>query len=343
MFLVLRSNCTPAQRDLLIQAIEAHGLSAEIVKGHHRLVVGVLGDEDRLRDVPLETFPGVEKVVPLKGPYRLVARQAQPHDTIVKVGSASFGGNGITVIAGPCAVEAGEALIETARAVRAAGADLLRGGAFKPRTSPYKFQGLGEAGLRILRDVGREVGMPVVTEAMDTRHVEMVAKYADMLQIGTRNMQNYPLLKAAAGTGLPVLLKRGRSCTVEEWLCAAEYLLVGGNPNVVLCERGLVAFDSAIRNLLDLSAVPLVKRLSHLPVIVDPSHATGRSELVPSMALAAVAAGADGLMIEVHTEPRKALSDARQTILPSDLESLIPDLNAIHEVVMRRRLSGVVR
>ena len=333
MFVVLRPGCGPEERNRIVRAIETAGLSVQVSEGHHRIVIGVVGDEDRLRDVPLERYPGVEKVVPLKRPYRLVARETHGTDSVVQVGAARIGGEELTVIAGPCAVEGEEVLLETARAAKEAGAKLLRGGAFKPRTSPYDFQGLGERGLRLLREVGQETGMAVVTEAMDTRHVAQVAKCADMIQIGTRNMQNYALLRAAAETKLPVLLKRGRACTITEWLCAAEYLLDGGNAQVVLCERGVVSFDSAVRNLLDLSAVPLVKRLSHLPIIVDPSHGTGRCELVPAMARAAVAAGADGVMIEIHPHPERARSDARQALLPEEFENLVPDLVAIRGIV----------
>ncbi|MHC4550107.1 MAG: 3-deoxy-7-phosphoheptulonate synthase [Planctomycetota bacterium] len=341
MFLVLRPGCGAEDRQRIVRAIATAGLSVQISEGHHRIVIGVLGEEDRLRDVALERYPGVERVIRLKAPYRLVARETHGTDSLVRVGAASIGGRGLTIIAGPCAVEDEETTLETARAAKAAGAHLLRGGAFKPRTSPYNFQGLGERGLRILRDTREEVGLPVVTEAMDTRHIALVAKYADMIQIGTRNMQNYPLLKAAAEAGLPVLLKRGRACTVNEWLCAAEYILEGGNGQVALCERGLVSFDTAVRNLLDLSVVPLVKRLSHLPVIVDPSHATGRCELVSAMARAAVAAGADGVMVEIHPRPERALSDARQALLPEELARLVPDLVAIHEIVKQNAANVV--
>jgi len=229
MFVVLRPGCGPEERQRIVRAIETAGLSVQVSEGHHRIVIGVVGDEDRLRDVPLSRYPGVERVVPLKRPYRLVARETHGTGSVVQVGAARIGGDALTVIAGPCAVEGEEILLEAAQAAKRAGATLLRGGAFKPRTSPYDFQGLGERGLRILRDVGQETGMAVVTEAMDTRHVAQVAKCADMIQIGTRNMQNYALLRAAAETKLPVLLKRGRACTITEWLCAAEYLLDGGN------------------------------------------------------------------------------------------------------------------
>ncbi len=338
MFVVLRPRCSPEERNRVIHAIESSGLSVEVSEGHYRIVIGVVGNEDKLRDTPLGTFPGVERVVALKTPYRLAARETQPQDTVVEVGNARIGDGGVSVIAGPCAVEDEESFLEGARGAKEAGAQILRGGAFKPRTSPYFFQGLGERGLQILRDVSIDMQMPVVTEAMDTRHVDLVANYADMLQIGTRNMQNYPLLRAAAATGLPVLLKRGRSCTVTEWLCAAEYLLNGGNGQVVLCERGLVSFDSAVRNLLDLSCVPLVKRLTHLPIIVDPSHGTGRAELVAPMARAAIAAGADGVMIEAHPNPLEALSDARQALRPDDLAALIPELAAIRDVIARKTI-----
>ena len=338
MFLVLRPGCTSKERASILRTIENAGLAVEFSEGHHRIVIGVVGDEDRLRNIPLEAFPGVENVLRFKPAYRLASRESHPEDSVVAVGDTHIGGGHLAVIAGPCAVEDADTLLRTARAAKAAGATILRGGAYKPRTSPYDFRGLGERGLVILREVGEEVGLPVVTEAMDALQVEHVVAHADMIQIGTRNMQNYPLLEAAARTDLPVLLKRGRACTIEEWLCSAEYLLAAGNSRVVLCERGLVAFDPAVRNHLDLSCIPIVKRISHLPVIVDPSHGTGRSELVAPMARAAVAAGADGVMIEVHCDPRNARSDARQAILPSELESLVPKLRDIREIVQRSRV-----
>jgi len=341
MFVVLRAGCTPDDRNRVVRAVEDAGLSVQVSEGHHRIVIGIVGDEDRLRDTPLDSFPGVEKVVPLKQPYRLASRETRAGDTVVRVGDVAIGGGRLTVIAGPCAVEKEESALEAARAAKAAGASILRGGAFKPRTTPYHFRGLGENGLRILRNAGQEVGLPVVTEAMDTRHVTLVAQFADMIQIGTRNMQNFPLLEAAAECGKPVLLKRGRAATVLEWLCAAEYVLNAGNGSVVLCERGLVSFDPAVRNHLDLSCVPLVRQLSHLPVIVDPSHGTGRRGLVAAMARAAVAAGAHGVMLEMHPRPERALSDAGQAIRPDELEALVPELEAIHEILKRSEV-GVV-
>jgi 3-deoxy-7-phosphoheptulonate synthase len=342
MFVVLRAGCTPEDRNRVVRAVEDAGLSVQVSEGHHRIVIGIVGDEDRLRDTPLDSFPGVEKIVPLKRPYRLASRETRAGDTIVKVGEVSIGGSGLVVIAGPCAVEKEETALEAAQAVKASGAHILRGGAFKPRTTPYHFRGLGESGLRILRNVGAEVNMPVVTEAMDTRHVMLVAQYADMIQIGTRNMQNFPLLEAAAESGRPVLLKRGRAATVTEWLCAAEYILNAGNGSVVLCERGLVSFDPAVRNHLDLSCVPLVRQLSHLPILVDPSHGTGRRGLVAAMARAGVAAGAHGIMLEMHPQPEQALSDAGQALRPADLEALVPELLAIHEV-MKGSAFGIVQ
>jgi 3-deoxy-7-phosphoheptulonate synthase len=341
MFVVLRAGCSPDDRNRVVHAVEDAGLSVQVSEGHHRIVIGVVGDEDRLRDVPLDSFPGVEKVVPLKRPYRLASRETRAGDTVVQVGAASIGGDQLTVIAGPCAIEKEDIALAAAEAAKAAGADILRGGAYKPRTSPYDFRGLGESGLRILRNCGQEVGLPVVTEAMDTRHVDLVGEFADMIQIGTRNMQNFQLLEAAAKVGKPIMLKRGRSATVTEWLCAAEYILNAGNGSVVLCERGLVSFDPAVRNHLDLSCVPLVRQLSHLPVVVDPSHGTGRRGLVAPMARAAVAAGAAGIMLEVHPSPEKALSDAGQALRPKELAALVPELHAIHEL-LRRSQVGVV-
>jgi 3-deoxy-7-phosphoheptulonate synthase len=338
MLIVLRQGCTPEQRKRIVRWIEEAGLTVRSggpLDAGERMVLGVSGDELAVVDIPLDLLEGVEKVVPLRAPYQLAAREAQESDTVFDAGRARFGGGGLTIIAGPCAVEDEATLVEIARAARAAGAQVLRGGAFKPRTTPYHFQGLGEAGLRMLRDTARETGLSVVTEAMDTRHVGLVAEYADMIQVGSRNMQNYALLKAVAETGMAVLLKRGRACTVEEWLCAAEYLLAGGTRRVALCERGLVSFDPAVRHHLDLSCVPLVKRLSHLPVIVDPSHGTGHRDLVPAMARAAVAAGADGVMIEIHPCPERARSDARQAILPGELARLVPELHAIRDVLRK--------
>jgi len=335
MLVLLRPGSPPQESDRLIKDLEAAGLHVSMTKDRSRTLLRIEEAPERLEGLALEGYPCVERVLCLTHPYHLAAREARPEGTRVKAGPACFGDGSLTVIAGPCAVEDEETLIETARAARRAGAKLLRGGAYKPRTSPYDFQGLGEPGLEMLRQAAQETGLGVVTEALDPRDLDKVAEVADVIQLGSRNMQNYALLKAAAGIGKPLLLKRGRACTVTEWLCAAEYLLAGGNSQVVLCERGLVSHDSAVRNLLDLSCVPLVRRLSHLPVVVDPSHGTGRCELVPAMARAAVAAGADGVMLEVHSRPERARSDAGQALRPEELEALVPELTAIHGIVSR--------
>ena len=335
MLVLLRPGSPPQEFDRLIEDLEEAGLRISLTEDSSRTLLSIEEVPERLEGLALEGYSCVERVLCLARPYRLAARETHPEGSCVKAGPACFGDGSLTVIAGPCAVEDEATLLDTARAAKRAGAQLLRGGAYKPRTSPYDFQGLGEPGLEMLRDVASETGLGIVTEALDPRDLDKVAAIADMIQLGSRNMQNYALLKAAAETGKPVMLKRGRACTVTEWLCAAEYLLAGGNSEVVLCERGLVSHDSAVRNLLDLSCVPLVRRLSHLPVVVDPSHATGRSELVPAMARAAVAAGADGVMIEVHSRPERARSDARQALRPEELETLVPELTAIHKILAR--------
>jgi len=335
MFVVLRAGCSAEDRANLVRTVEEAGLAVRTTGASDRFLVGHAGEPGRLADaaLELERCPGVARVVAVDSPHPLASREARPEGTVVRVGDVAIGGGRLAVVAGPCSVEDADTFLAAAESVRAAGGDLLRGGAFKPRTSPYLFRGLGERGLEILSEARRRTGLRVVTEALDTRHVDLVARYADMIQVGSRNMQNFPLLEAAADAGLPVLLKRGRACTVTEWLCAAEYVLNRGNDQVVLCERGLVSFDGAVRNLLDLSCVPLARRLSHLPVLVDPSHGTGRRELVPPMARAAVAAGADAVMVEMHPDPARALSDGPQAILPEELAALVPELRAIHDVV----------
>ena len=290
------------------------GFDAHISRGSERTVIGAVGDKTVLTGTDLEAMDGVEKVVPIRQPFKLASREGHPEPTVVRVAGVAIGGPEVVLIAGPCSVESREQLLQTARAVKAAGARILRGGAYKPRTSPYGFHGLGEEGLDLLAEVRAEVGLPVVTEVMSPHAVERVARVADCLQIGARNMQNYDLLREVGGTKMPVLLKRGLAATIQEWLMAAEYLLAGGNQDVILCERGIRTFETATRFTLDLNAVPVVKEMSHLPVIVDPSHGTGRSALVPALARAGVAAGADGLIVEVHPDPAEALSDGPQTL-----------------------------
>ncbi len=333
MIIVLKPGAGQTEIDHILQRIAELGLKAHLSRGEQRTIIGVIGDESKLQAQPLQAIPGVEQVLPILKPFKLASRELKREDTVVQVGRVRIGGGSLAMIAGPCAVESYEILDQIASRVKAAGANLLRGGAFKPRTSPYSFQGLGEEGLRILRDVGRKYDMPVVTEVMDPRQVELVDSYADMFQIGARNMQNFDLLKEVGHTRKPVLLKRGMSASVKDLLMSAEYILSEGNPAVVLCERGVRSFEESTRNMLDLSAVPNVKGQSHLPILVDPSHATGRPDLIPAMARAAVAAGADGVHIEVHSCPEKALSDGPQALLPDQYAALMRDLRRLAEVV----------
>ncbi|MDI3297794.1 MAG: 3-deoxy-7-phosphoheptulonate synthase [Bacillota bacterium] len=335
MVIVMREGAEASEIERVVRAVEELGLRPHRSDGELRSVVGVVGDVSRLSEEVFLRLPGVEQVVRLEQPYKLASRAFRPEGSRVWAGPVEVGGPGIVVMAGPCSVESREQLLEAAQAVREAGAAVLRGGAFKPRTSPYSFQGLGAEGLRLLAEARQRTGLPVVTEVMAPQEVELVAEYADVLQVGTRNMQNFSLLKELGRAGKPVLLKRGMSATVEEWLLAAEYVLSHGNPDVILCERGIRTFEHATRNTLDLSAVPLVKRLSHLPVVVDPSHATGLWELVTPMALAAVAAGADGLLVEVHPDPSQALSDGRQSLRPDRLARLVEQADAVAQAVGR--------
>jgi 3-deoxy-7-phosphoheptulonate synthase len=335
MLVVLTPTCTEAERRRVVEALREAGCDPREVAGKTRMVVAAIGDPERLKDVPIEVWPGVSQVIRITKPYTLAGREFRSDPTVVRVGDERIGGGGFCMIAGPCAVEDYETLLETARAVKAAGANLLRGGAYKPRTSPYSFRGLGVEGLRMLREASRAVGIPTVSEVMDPRHVEACVSNVDMLQIGTRNMSNFDLLVEVGKSGHPVLLKRGRDATVEEWLLAAEYVLTQGNMNVVLCERGIRGFDPSTRNLLDLAAVPVVRARSHLPILVDPSHATGFAEYVPSMARAACAAGADGVMVEVHGRREEAKSDAAQALTPEQFAELAGDLR-----VLARLLAG---
>ena len=335
MIIVLKPNITKKQQDHVLARIKELGLKAMVSKGTQRTIIGVIGPEDSLRAQPLEVIPGVEKVMPVLKPYKLVSSEFRPERSIVDVAGVKIGGKELVVMAGPCSVENEAMLTQTAKAVKAGGAQILRGGAFKPRTSPYAFQGLGEDGLKLLRDVAKVTGLRVVTELVDTRDIEVIEKYADMIQIGARNMQNFELLKEAGQSHKPVLLKRGLSATINEFLLAAEYLLSQGNFNVVLCERGIRTFEPTTRFTLDLNAVPVIRKLSHLPIVVDPSHGTGSYEYVAPMAKAAVAAGADGLLIEVHPNPEAALSDGPQSLLPKKFAALMKDLRKLALVVGR--------
>src|SRR5262249_39803362 len=317
----------------VVERIHELGFKAHLSKGEHRTIIGVIGDESKLQAEPLQAIPGVEQVLPILKPFKLASREFNKRDTVVLVGRTTVGGGARGMIAGPCAIESAPLLDEIAAKVKAAGANILRGGAFKPRTSPYSFQGLGEEGLRILRDAGQKHDIPTVTEIMDPRQIPLVEKYADMFQIGARNMQNFDLLKEVGQTKKPVLMKRGMSATVKDMLMSAEYILAEGNQYVVLCERGVRSFEDSTRNMLDMSAVPNVKGMSHLPIIVDPSHATGRPDLIPPLACGAIAAGADGVHIEVHSCPEKALSDGPQALLPHMFADLMPRLRELAKVV----------
>lgn len=335
MIIVLKPKATKAQIHHVVERIKALGLKPMVSTGTERTIIGVIGPEDALRVQPLEAIAGVEKVMPVLKPYKLVSREFKPAPTIIRMNGLTIGGKNIVVMAGPCSVENRQMLLETARAVKHSGARILRGGAFKPRTSPYSFQGLGEDGLKLLREAGQATGMPVVTEIMDARDLPLLEQYADIIQIGARNMQNFELLKEVGQSKRPVLLKRGLSATITELLLAAEYLLNQGNFNVMLCERGIRTFEDQTRFTLDLNAIPVIKKLSHLPVIVDPSHGTGVREYVGPMAKAAVAAGADGLIIEVHPHPEAALSDGPQSLLPKAFAALIKELRTVARAVGR--------
>jgi 3-deoxy-7-phosphoheptulonate synthase len=335
MIIVLKPRATESDIEQVIRKIEGVGLVPHVSRGTERTIIGVIGDERALQEAPLEAFPCVEKVLPILKPYKLASREFKPEGSVMKVDEVLIGGQQVVVMAGPCAVEGRDQLLEVASAVKAAGAHLLRGGAFKPRTSPYSFQGLGEEGLTYLAEAKRATGLPIVTELMDPREAAVVYEHADLIQIGARNMQNFRLLKEVGSRRKPVLLKRGMSSTLKELLLAAEYIMSEGNYDVILCERGIRTFEDATRNTLDLSVVPLIKRLSHLPVIVDPSHGTGRWELVPPMAMAAVAAGADGIMVEVHPRPEEALSDGPQALLPGTFSTLMDDLRRLAQAVGR--------
>jgi 3-deoxy-7-phosphoheptulonate synthase len=335
MILVLRTDATQPQIEHVIERVQELGFEPRLITGAFRTIVALIGDDNAPGVEKLDAIPGVENVHRILKPFKLASREFHRPDTVVEVGKVKIGGGHLAMIAGPCAVESREGLDRIAGHVKKAGANILRGGAFKPRTSPYAFQGMGEEGLKILRDVGDKHGMPVVTEVMDTRQVALVSKWADMFQIGARNMQNFDLLKEVGQARKPVLLKRGMSATVKDLLMSAEYVLAEGNQSVVLCERGVRGFEDSTRNLLDLSAVPNVKGQSHLPIIVDPSHATGRPDLIPSMAMAAVAAKSDGVHIEVHDCPEKALSDGPQALLPDQYAALMSDLRRLAEVLGR--------
>ena len=337
MIIVMTAGAAPADIDRVVGKVTERGWKVHLSEGRFVTIIGVVGDKKLLQDVPLEAMSGVEKVVAITSGYKLASRQFKPENSVIDVDGVQIGGNKLVVMAGPCAVESREQLLESAAIVKQAGATFLRGGAYKPRTSPYSFQGLEEQGLKFLAEAREVTGLKIVTEVVDPQSVSVVAEYADVLQIGARNMQNFQLLKTVGRAGKPVLLKRGIAATIEEWLNAAEYVMNEGNYKVMLCERGIRTFETATRNTLDLSAVAVLKNACHLPIIVDPSHGTGHWKLVRPMARAAVAAGADGLMIEVHPKPDEAMSDGMQSLTPENFTALMTEIDGIAKVMGRNQ------
>ena len=335
MIIVMKHNATAGEIGEVVQHIESLGFQAHLSAGEERTIIGVIGDERPVEPEHFELFAGVERAVRILHPFKLASRDFHPEDSVVKINGLSVGGNQVVVMAGPCSVESREQLMETTAAVKAAGAHILRGGAWKPRTSPYAFQGLGLKGLELLREARDAFHLPVVTEVMSPQDVTLVAQYADILQVGARNMQNFALLSAVGEVQKPVLLKRGLMSTVEELLMATEYILSHGNQRVMVCERGIRTFEPSTRNTFDINAIPVIKSLTHLPVIADPSHGTGKWELVTPVARAAVAAGADGLIIEVHPNPAQALSDGAQSLKPENFARLVADVRRVAEAIGR--------
>jgi len=335
MIIVTKSGATPAEIEHIVERIAEWGLKTEVSHGAHRVVIGVIGPEDLIREKPIAAIPGVESATPVLKPYKLVAREFRGTESKVKIGNVTVGGPEIVIMAGPCSVESKSQITEIAASVRDGGARVLRGGAFKPRTSPYSFQGLGIEGLKLLAEARESSGLPIITEIMDTKDLPEIEKYADCLQIGARNMQNFALLKEVGRSKLPVMLKRGMSATIKDLLMSAEYILSEGNFNVLLCERGIRTFETMTRNTLDLNAVPVLKAETHLPVVVDPTHGVGVREFVPAMALASVAAGADALMLEVHNDPEHAKSDGEQALLGHEFAELVQQIRKVAEAIGR--------
>jgi 3-deoxy-7-phosphoheptulonate synthase len=335
MIIVTRPDATAEQIEHIVERIKEWGLKAEVSRGAVRVVIGVIGPEDVIREKPIAAIPGVETVTPVLKPYKLVAHEFRGTASLVRIGDVGIGGKEVVFISGPCSVESREQITSIARDVKKAGAKILRGGAFKPRTSPYTFQGLGVEGLKLLAEARAETGLPVITEVMDTKDLEVIEQYADCLQVGARNMQNFSLLKEVGRSKLPVMLKRGMCATIKDLLMSAEYILSEGNFNVLLCERGIRTFETMTRNTLDLNAIPVLKAETHLPVVVDPTHGIGLRPHIPAMALAAVAAGADGVMIEVHNSPEMAKSDGEQALMPDEFGDLVIRLRAVASAIGR--------
>jgi len=336
MIIVLRPETSEEQVRRVIERIEELGLKPHVSRGESRVIIGAIGAHASSFAYHFEGLDCVERVTPISKPYKLASREFKHNNTVVTVNGRAIGGKQLAIVAGPCSVESLEMVVETAMVVKEAGAHFLRGGAFKPRTCPYSFQGLGEQGLKYLKEASRRTGLPIVTEVMDVNEIDLVSEYADVLQIGARNMQNFRLLEQVGKLNKPILLKRGISATIEELLMAAEYILAQGNPNVILCERGIRTFEALTRNTLDINCIPAVRMLSHLPILVDPSHSTGVAELVPSVSRAAIAAGADGLIIEVHIHPEEALCDGAQSLTPNTFLQLMQDIRRIAAAVDRQ-------
>jgi 3-deoxy-7-phosphoheptulonate synthase len=335
MIIVMRTGATADQIETVIEKVHSFGLRTHPIYGVQKTVIGIVGDDKTRIVEKMQSMPGVEDIIPILQPYKFAGREAHPENTVIRLDGVSIGAEKVVVMAGPCAVESEEQLLETARRVKRSGAQILRGGAYKPRTSPYSFQGLGEEALKYLAEARSETGLLVITEVTDPRNVELVCQYADILQVGARNMQNFALLTEVGKSGHPVMMKRGPSSTVKDLLLAAEYVIIEGNSDIILCERGITTFETYTRNTLDLSAVPVIKGLSHLPVIVDPAHATGRTNLVEPMALAAIAAGADGIMVEVHPDPDTALCDGPQALTLEQFDSMMQKVSSIASIVGR--------
>lgn len=338
MIVIMKSDATKEQIKSIINRVESEGLEVHLSKGEEQTIIGLVGDTRKMQDVAFNSYDGVEKAVRISLTYKLTSREFHPENTIVDVNGVKIGDGSLTTMAGPCSIESLEQIKECARIAKEGGATILRGGAFKPRTSPYAFQGLEEEGLKYIREVADEFGMQVITEVMDEAHIDMVASYSDILQIGARNMQNFKLLQAVGKTGKPIGLKRGISGTIDEWLNAAEYIAAQGNFNVIFIERGIRTYETATRNTLDLSAVPLIKKLSHFPIIVDPSHGVGIWDLVPQMARAGVAAGADGLIVEIHPDPINAWSDGPQSLNEKTYLRMMKEVNIIEKAMQEIKM-----
>ncbi|MCL4467837.1 MAG: 3-deoxy-7-phosphoheptulonate synthase [Deltaproteobacteria bacterium] len=335
MIIVMKPDAAKKDIEHVLKTIRDMKLRPHISKGKERTIIGAIGDERNLANIPLTTFAGVEKVMPILSPYKIVSREFKKENTLIRVNGITIGGKKIVIMAGPCSIEGREMLMAIGKSVKSSGAAILRGGAYKPRTSPYSFQGMGKEGLELLKEAKHLLKMPVVTEIMDTKDIDLISDYTDIFQVGARNMQNFSLLKELGSTNKPILLKRGLSATIKELLMSAEYIASKGNDKIILCERGIRTFETETRNTLDLNAIPVIKKLTHLPIIVDPSHGTGRRDIVATMSMAAIAAGADGIIVEVHQQPEKALSDGEQSLKPDEFKQMVKAIDRIARAIGR--------